>query len=130
MLKIYATPLSANGRKVLAVCRQLELNPEIHEVNVYRGEGRRPEYLAINPTGKIPALIDGEFAGKMRSMPTPKLTRRTVILAPVDFPRFLITTPSNGWMRSFSPSASFSLTWMRTVSPGRSAGKSFRTCAS
>src|SRR5258708_11705906 len=61
MLKIYATPLSANGRKVLAVCRQLELNPEIHEVNVYRGEGRRPEYLAINPSGKIPALIDGEF---------------------------------------------------------------------
>ena len=60
-LKIYATPLSANGRKVLAVCRQLELNPEIHEVNVYRGEGRNPAYLAINPSGKIPALIDGEF---------------------------------------------------------------------
>jgi glutathione S-transferase len=61
MLKIYATPLSANGRKVLAVSRQLGLNPEIHDVNVYRGEGRSPEYLAINPTGKIPTLVDGEF---------------------------------------------------------------------
>lgn len=61
MLKIYATPLSANGRKVLAVCRQLELQPEIHEVNVYRGEGRNPEYLAISPSGKIPTLVDGEF---------------------------------------------------------------------
>jgi glutathione S-transferase len=61
MLKIYATPLSANGRKVLAVCRQLKLNPEIHEVNVYRGEGRSAQYLAINPSGKIPALVDGEF---------------------------------------------------------------------
>jgi glutathione S-transferase len=61
MLKIYSTALSANGRKVLAVCRQLGLNPEIHEVNVYRGEGRRPEYLAVNPSGKIPALVDGEF---------------------------------------------------------------------
>jgi len=61
MLKIYATPLSANGRKVLAVCRQLKLNPEIHEVNVYRGEGRGAQYLAINPSGKIPALVDGEF---------------------------------------------------------------------
>jgi hypothetical protein len=39
MLKIYATTLSANGRKVLAVSRQLGLNPEIHDVNVYRGEG-------------------------------------------------------------------------------------------
>jgi glutathione S-transferase len=61
MLKIYATPLSANGRKVLGVCRHLELNPEIHEVNVYRGEGRSPEYLAINPSGKIPTLVDGEL---------------------------------------------------------------------
>jgi glutathione S-transferase len=60
-LKIYATPLSANGRKVLAVCRHLGLNPEIHDVNVYRGEGRAPQYLAINPSGKIPTLVDGEF---------------------------------------------------------------------
>jgi glutathione S-transferase len=61
MLKIYATPLSANGRKVLAVSRQLGLKAEIHDVNVYRGEGRRPEYLAVNPSGKIPTLIDGDF---------------------------------------------------------------------
>jgi glutathione S-transferase len=61
MLKIYATPLSANGRKVLALCRHLKLNAEIHEVNVYRGEGRNPAYLAVNPSGKIPTLIDGGF---------------------------------------------------------------------
>ena len=61
MLKIYATTLSANGRKVLAVSRHLGLNADIHEVNVYRGEGRTPQYLAINPSGKIPTLIDGEF---------------------------------------------------------------------
>ena len=61
MLKIYSTSLSANGRKVLAVCRQLELESEIHEINVYRGEGRNPAYLAINPSGKIPTLLDGEF---------------------------------------------------------------------
>jgi glutathione S-transferase len=60
-LKIYATPLSANGRKVLAVCRYLELKPEIYDINVYRGEGRTPKYLAINPSGKIPTLVDGEF---------------------------------------------------------------------
>jgi glutathione S-transferase len=46
---------------VLAVSRHLGLNPEIHDVNVYRGEGRSPEYLAINPSGKIPTLVDGEF---------------------------------------------------------------------
>jgi glutathione S-transferase len=61
MLRIYATPLSANGRKVLAVCHELGLSAEIHIVNVYRGEGRTAEYLAINPTGKIPTLVDGDF---------------------------------------------------------------------
>jgi glutathione S-transferase len=46
---------------VLAVSRHLGLNPEIHDVNVYRGEGRALQYLAINPSGKIPSLVDGEF---------------------------------------------------------------------
>jgi glutathione S-transferase len=61
MLKLYATALSANGRKVLALSRELGLSPEIHVVNVYQGEGRTREYLAINPTGKIPTLVDGDF---------------------------------------------------------------------
>lgn len=61
MLKIYATPLSANGRKVLAVTRELAANAQIHLVNVYRGEGRTADYLAINPSGKIPTLVDGDF---------------------------------------------------------------------
>jgi glutathione S-transferase len=60
-LKIYATALSANGRKVLAVSRHLGLKPEIYDVNVYRGEGLSPKYLAVNPSGKIPTLVDGEF---------------------------------------------------------------------
>jgi glutathione S-transferase len=46
---------------VLAVSLHLGLKPEIHDVNVYRGAGRAPEYLAINPSGKIPTLVDGEF---------------------------------------------------------------------
>ena len=46
---------------MLAVSRHLGLNAEIHDVNVYRGEGRALEYLAINPSGKIPTLVDGEF---------------------------------------------------------------------
>lgn len=59
--ELHTTPLSANGRKVLAQARHLGLEPIIHDVNVYRGEGRRAEYLAINPTGKIPTLVEGDF---------------------------------------------------------------------
>jgi len=59
---LYTTPLSANGRKPLAVSHWLGLAPEIRLVNVYAGEGRAPSYLAINPLGKIPTLVDGDFA--------------------------------------------------------------------
>ena len=59
MFILFTTPLSANGRKVLMVSHHLDLRPEIKIVNVYRGEGRTPQYLAINPMGKVPSLIDG-----------------------------------------------------------------------
>jgi glutathione S-transferase len=61
MVTLYTTPLSANGRKVLAVSQHLGLATDIRLVNVYQGEGRSTEYLAVNPSGKIPALVDGEF---------------------------------------------------------------------
>jgi len=61
MLTLYTTPLSANGRKALAVCRHLGIEAEIKIVDVYKGQGHAPEYLSINPWGKIPALVDGDF---------------------------------------------------------------------
>lgn len=62
MFTLYTTPLSANGRKPLAVSHHLGLAPEIRVVNVYAGDGRTPSYLAINPLGKIPTLVDGDLA--------------------------------------------------------------------
>lgn len=58
VLTLYATPLSANARKVLAVVRHLGLDVVVHEVNVYAGDGQRPGYLAINPSGQVPTLVD------------------------------------------------------------------------
>ena len=61
MITLYTTPLSANGRKVLAASRELGLAPDVRLVNVYRGEGRTSEYLAVNPSGRIPTLVDGDL---------------------------------------------------------------------
>ncbi len=61
MLTLYTTPLSANGRKPLAVARELGLTLEVRRVNVYAGEGRAPEFLALNPLGQVPVLVDGGF---------------------------------------------------------------------
>lgn len=61
MVTLYTTPLSANGRKVLAASQQLGLTPDVKLINVYRGEGRATDYLAVNPQGKVPTLVDGDL---------------------------------------------------------------------
>ncbi len=54
-LYYYITP---NARKVCAVARHLGLNPEYRFVDLGKGEQRSPEFLAVNPNGRIPALDD------------------------------------------------------------------------
>jgi len=61
MLTLYTTPLSANGRKPMALSRHLDLSIDMREVNVYRGEGQSPQYRSLHPLGKIPTLVDGDF---------------------------------------------------------------------
>lgn len=56
-LQLYsiATP---NGQKLGIALEELGVPYEAHEVHIGRGDQHRPEFLAINPNGKIPALID------------------------------------------------------------------------
>jgi glutathione S-transferase len=61
MVTLYTTPLSANGRKTLAVCLRLGLDPKVMLINVYKGEGRAADYLTVNPQGKVPSLVDGSL---------------------------------------------------------------------
>lgn len=61
MTILYSTARSANGRKVLALAQHLALDVEVRTVDVYRGDGRAEAYKALNPWGKIPTLVDGEF---------------------------------------------------------------------
>jgi len=56
--KLFSSLLSANGRKVQEILYELEIDVILIEVNVYYGEGNDPEYLKINPLGKIPTLVD------------------------------------------------------------------------
>lgn len=49
---------STNGHKVAIALEELGLPYEVRTVNVFAGEGRSPEFLAMNPTGKIPVIRD------------------------------------------------------------------------
>ena len=59
MIQLYtwATP---NGKKVSIMLEEVELPYEVHPINIAKGDQHTPEYLAINPNNKIPAIIDSD----------------------------------------------------------------------
>ncbi len=61
-MKLYTFPPSPNARKAAAVVAHLHLTDVEHAlVRLHKGEHRHPDYLAINPMGKVPALRDGDL---------------------------------------------------------------------
>jgi glutathione S-transferase len=59
-MKLYNSPGSPNALRSRAVAFELGLEPEIIDVNIGSGENRTPEYLQLNPHGKVPTLVDGD----------------------------------------------------------------------
>jgi glutathione S-transferase len=62
MLKVYADPCTVNCRKVLAGLDLMGVPYERVHVDYFTGGHKQPEFLAINPNGALPALVDGDFA--------------------------------------------------------------------
>ncbi len=60
MLVVYGFPNSRSSRVVWAL-EEAGAGYEYIFVNLRAGAGWRPEYLALNAGGKVPALVDGEF---------------------------------------------------------------------
>jgi GST-like protein len=57
MIDLYYWP-TANGRKITIMLHEAELPYRIIPVNFKIGEQYTPEFLAINPNNKIPAIVD------------------------------------------------------------------------
>ncbi|HEX7326986.1 MAG TPA: glutathione S-transferase family protein [Casimicrobiaceae bacterium] len=58
-IKLYSWPQSS-GTRVSWALEELGLACEYIQLDGKKGEHRTPQYLAINPQGKVPALVDGE----------------------------------------------------------------------
>jgi glutathione S-transferase len=58
MLKLYDAPISGNCQKVRLMLSILGVEYEKIPVSLPDGEQKTPEYLAINPVGKVPAIDD------------------------------------------------------------------------
>jgi glutathione S-transferase len=59
-MKLYHFP-SPNPQKVHFALLELGLECEIVPVDLTKGEHRKPEFLALNPYGRVPVLSDGDL---------------------------------------------------------------------
>lgn len=60
-MKLYHNPLSPNVRRVRLTAAVLGLELEEKVLDFSKGEHKNPEYLALNPNGAVPTLVDGDF---------------------------------------------------------------------
>jgi glutathione S-transferase len=60
-MKLYGFPFSDNTWKVRSVAAHIGIVLDDQLVDLSRGEQRTPDYLALNPTGRTPTLVDGDF---------------------------------------------------------------------
>lgn len=62
MIDLYAAPTS-NGLRAKIMLDECGLDYTLHPVDLRAGENKTPEYLAINPMGQIPVIIDADGPG-------------------------------------------------------------------
>lgn len=61
-IQLYSLP-TPNGVKVSIMLEETGLPYEPHLVNIMKDESHIPEFVALNPNGKIPAIIDPDGPG-------------------------------------------------------------------
>jgi glutathione S-transferase len=59
MITLY-TAATPNGHKASVTLEELGLPYTVHPLNLMKGEQKTPQFLAINPNGRIPAIVDSE----------------------------------------------------------------------
>ncbi len=59
MIDLY-TFRTPNGRKASIMLEEIELPYTVHSIDITKNEQFAPEFIAINPNSKIPAIVDQE----------------------------------------------------------------------
>ncbi|AWK87626.1 glutathione S-transferase [Azospirillum thermophilum] len=59
---------SPNGRKASILLEELGLSYKVHKVDLVAGDNKLPDYLALSPIGKMPAVLEELPGGKRRRL--------------------------------------------------------------
>jgi glutathione S-transferase len=62
MIELF-TAGTPNGWKASITLEELELPYEVRSIDLGSGDQKKPEFLAINPNGRIPAIVDHDLGG-------------------------------------------------------------------
>jgi len=65
MIDLYIWSTS-NGLRASLALAESGLDHRIHKVDLTKGEQRKPEFLALNPAGQIPVMVDSDGPGGSR----------------------------------------------------------------
>ena len=68
MIELY-TAQSSNGQRAAIALEECGLPYRVHKLELMKGEQKTPEFLALNPAGAIPVIVDHAVAvGRDRSV--------------------------------------------------------------
>jgi GST-like protein len=62
MIELY-TAQSSNGQRAAIALEECGLPYRVHKLELMKGEQRTPEFLALNPAGAIPVIVDPDGPG-------------------------------------------------------------------
>ena len=57
MIELYTSP-TPNGYKISVALEELDIPYNVHVVNLQSGDQKKPEFLELNPNGRIPVIVD------------------------------------------------------------------------
>jgi len=60
MIKLYDYPLSGHAHRARLFLSLLNIPYENIETDLAGGQHKSPEFLAMNPFGEVPVLVDGD----------------------------------------------------------------------
>ncbi len=61
-LTLHGFPMSPNSRRVHVMLEELGVPYQYVEVSLMEGAHKAPAYLALNPNGRVPTLVDGDVS--------------------------------------------------------------------